>query len=306
VPPRAQKDPYPSTAEFVRRLFHALLFLVGACLGAEPAGVESPRPIALDGAISAYRSRQYDEAEAKLRTLKAEHPANGEIVFYLGQIARRRARWDEAVIWYEDAIRLDPVKATYWLELGGVFGAKAKAEASAIWAAKSLQALEKAVELAPGDFETRAGLADFYRQAPSFAGGGIDKAYAQAHALRDLNPSGGTRLLASLLIRERRFTEAAAACRLALEKLPEDYAALYYAGQAAALSGQDLEHGRDSLKKCLTLPAPPGLPGPSTVWCRLAQLELKNGRQPEAKAAYEEALKIDPNNKEARDGLAGM
>ena len=60
------------------------------------------------------------------------------------------------------------------------------------------------------------------------------------------------------------------------------------------------------LKKCLTLVPPAGLPGPSTLWCRLAQLELKAGRAEQARAAFGEALKIDPNNKEALDGIASL
>jgi protein O-GlcNAc transferase len=279
-----------------------LMFMGGAvALTGRAAGAPDLAP-----AVELYQTHHYDEARNQFEQLRAQAPDNADIAFYLGLIARQQKRWDDAIRYFEEGTRLAPSAAATWIELGTACGIKANEEGSLAWAAKSAAALEHAVDLAPASYEARAALAQFYRLAPALAGGGLPKAYAQAEALRKLDLSAGTRLLSSLLVREKRYSEVSDACEQVLSVRPDDYAALYYLGHAASLSGQHTEAGRLALIKCLALPAPTGLPGPSTLWCRIAQIEVKVGDLRQARIAYGQALSVDPNNREAIDGLARL
>lgn len=254
-------------------------------------------------ALQHYETRNYAEARRLLESLRNAHPADGTIIHHLGLVAQREKDWTAAVRWHEEAVRLDPAQYRYWMELGRAQGAKASAESSLEGAAASRASLEKAVELAPQNFEARAALADFFRLAPPAIGGSLERAFAQAEALRGKHPAAANRLRCSLLLRQKRYSEINDDCEAILRTSPDDYAALFYLGHAASFSGQNAERGRETLRRCLTLPPPPGLPGPSTIWCRIGALERKVGREAEARVAYEEALKIDPANREALEGL---
>ena len=90
-----------------------------------------------------------------------------------------------------------------------------------------------------------------------------------------------------------------------LKESPDDYAALYQIGRIAALSGQQLDRGLASLRRCLTLtpPATPNTPGHAAAHWRIGNLLEKKGDQPGARAAYEAALKLDPTFLGAIDAL---
>jgi len=99
--------------------------------------------------------------------------------------------WDEGIAACERARDLDPDSSLYHLWLGRIYGEKA--DHAGLFAAAGLvkkvrTSFERAVELAPGSWEARTDLAEFYVEAPAMVGGGKDKAKAQADALMLLNP----------------------------------------------------------------------------------------------------------------------
>jgi tetratricopeptide (TPR) repeat protein len=100
--------------------------------------------------------------------------------------------WDRGISACEKARSLDPQKSLYHLWLGRIYGEKADRVGflSAAGLAKKVRSsFERAVELDPNSWEARTDLAEFYVEAPGIAGGGKDKARAQADAVAKLNPA---------------------------------------------------------------------------------------------------------------------
>jgi len=98
--------------------------------------------------------------------------------------------WDAGIPACEKAVALAPNNDIYHLWLGRIYGEKA-ARAGFLSAAglarKCRTEFERAVQLAPNNWEARADLAEFYLEAPGVVGGGKDKARAQAALIAPLN-----------------------------------------------------------------------------------------------------------------------
>ncbi|HXJ85647.1 MAG TPA: tetratricopeptide repeat protein [Candidatus Binatia bacterium] len=99
--------------------------------------------------------------------------------------------WDRGIDNCERAHNLDPQKSSYSLWLGRIYGEKADRAgflSAASLAKKVRNSFERAVELAPNDWEARVDLGEFYLEAPGIVGGGKDKAREQANALMPVKP----------------------------------------------------------------------------------------------------------------------
>ena len=100
--------------------------------------------------------------------------------------------WDAGIPSCEKAVALEPGNGVYHLWLGRIYGGKAERAGmfSAAGLAKKVHnEFERAVELAPDNWEARTDLAEFYLEAPGLVGGGKDKARAQAEQIAPLNPA---------------------------------------------------------------------------------------------------------------------
>jgi len=120
-------------------------------------------------------------------------------------------RWDEAVKYGERAVSLEPQNATYRLWLGREYGRKAGDSnplSAAGLAKKAKNEFERAVQLDPSNVPARVDLAEYYTEAPSFMGGGLNKARAQAVAVQSLNPAMAHFILARVAARDKRYSDA--------------------------------------------------------------------------------------------------
>jgi len=100
--------------------------------------------------------------------------------------------WDAGIPDCERAVALAPDNALFHLWLGRIYGEKADHAgflSAAGLARKVRTEFERAVELAPNNWEARTDLAEFYLEAPGIVGGGKDKARAQADLIAPLNPA---------------------------------------------------------------------------------------------------------------------
>ena len=78
-------------------------------------------------------------------------------------------------------------------------------------------------------------------------------------------------------------------------------------GRTASISGENLARGLACLRECLKQEPPtPASPTHSNVWQRIGNLEEKLQHPAEARTAYETALKLDPNNRQAADALGKL
>ena len=262
-----------------------------------------------EAGFALYKAKKYPEARAAFEKIVAANPRDAQAHYYLGVIANKRSDPDEAIRQLEDATALAPTNSDYFADLGEAYSKaidKAGLLAQMGLARKCQAALEKSVQLNPDNLAARNGLVSFYRQAPSFAGGGITKAYAQAEEIRKRDPLMGATVLGQLYISEKRYEQAFQVFEDVLETTPNNYLALYSIGRTAAQTGTRRERGEQALRRCLELAAGKGEPGHAAVQWRLGNLAEQRGDTATARAAYQAALQDDPSFAQAAESLAKL
>lgn len=252
------------------------------------------------------QSRKFSEAESTARALVAAHPREAAAHALLGSVRFFKGEGEEAVKAFEKAVELAPANSEYHRQLGDSYGLTAQ-QANVLfkmgWGKKCRLAYEKSVELDPANLAARSSLLMFYQMAPAIAGGGMDKAYDQAAAIKKHDVSRGHVAYAQLYTSEKKFAEAWNELESALKATPDHYPALFQFGRLSVLTGERLERGMDALKKCLALPPSPNAPGHDAAHWRLGNLWEKRGDRIAARAAYQAALAVTPGYQPAVDAL---
>jgi tetratricopeptide (TPR) repeat protein len=308
-----------------------LWFVVGVAYAASVSDVQSMLKTNASGALLA--------AEA---LVKAE-PKNGEAWIALAQARVYAKQYEKAIDAGEKAVGLSPknAQAHYWLgnALGSRIGQVGMLGKMSI-APKLHDAFEQAVKLDPSLSDARNSLIQFYLQAPSVAGGSVDKAKAQAAAMAKYDRATSLGAQARIAMHEKNWAQAVKYGEAAMTLKPDDakmrqqlivlyqetkrwsdaYAAVkkwiaqspnsnnayYQLGRLAAESGQYLPEGETALRTYLKMPRDAEDPQPKNAHYRLGQVLAKVGRKDEARAAFQAALKLDPKMREAKDALAAL
>jgi tetratricopeptide (TPR) repeat protein len=128
--------------------------------------------------------------------------------------------WDEAVTFGEKAVSLSPGSATYHWWLGREYGEKANSVnplSAASLARKTKNEFEQAVKLDPSLVQAHADLAEYYTEAPSFMGGGIDKARDQATQVAKYDQAISHWILAKIAEKEKRYSDAESELQKAIQ-----------------------------------------------------------------------------------------
>lgn len=310
----------------MRRLL--LVLLAPAALAAQP-----PERL--------FQERRFDEARVAYAARLAKDRNDANALYWMGRIASAQDKSAEAMEWFEKAIKLDDTNALYHVWYGNAIGDEA-GRASKLrqpFLAKRVKAeFERAVQLDPSLVDAREGLVGFYSQAPGFMGGSMDKAREQAAEIGKLSPMRGQLNLARIAQRQKDAAAEERAYQAAITIAP-DSAQPYYSlaaffrrasrwddafvtyerlmkarpddalphlgwGAVSALSGKSLDRGERELKHFLTN-AGPGMAvqNVSGAHFRLGQIYEKTGRRELAKAAYVEAVRVNPQNAEAKRAL---
>jgi tetratricopeptide (TPR) repeat protein len=150
------------------RISLMMLVLVPGMLLGESAEVAQARTL--------YRHTDYPAAIHLLANIPTKDAAVNEL---LGQCYFGSGDYKKATTYFESAAGAEPRNSVYQLWLGRVYGRRAEsafAFSAMSWATKSRTSLEKAVELDVNDWEAVDDLFDFYLQAPSLVGGGLERA----------------------------------------------------------------------------------------------------------------------------------
>lgn len=282
----------------MRHLILLLLTAVVAQAAVSPEKTESIR--------SLLREKKLTAAEAAANALIAANPKDAEAYALLGTVCVAKADPDSAIKACEKAVELAPKSSEYQLQLGDTYNfaaQKAGVFSKMSLGKKCLVAYEKAVELDPANLTARSSLMAVYQMAPGMMGGGVDKAYEQAAAIKKLDANRGHVAYAILYVGEKKFAEAFTEVEEVLKTAPDNYLALFQFGRLTTLTGERVDRGIEALNKCLTLPPPPGSPGHEAAQWRLGILWEKKGDKQAARAAYEAALAINPNFQQAIDAL---
>lgn len=274
-----------------------MTLLIVVPLLAGETGLATP---ALSQAIALYEARRYSAAREMFTRIAAQRGPDVETDYHLGRLAAWFDDGPAALLHLERAARKVPNEARVHNALGDAHGLAAQTAgllAKLGCAKRCLAAYARAVELEPENPRWRWSLLGFYLLAPRLAGGGTDKAYAEAEQIRRLDPMAGRVAFATLYLAEKRWAAAFAEFEPVLEQTPDDFLALYHVGRCAAVSGEQLDRGIAALRRCLSLAAPEGdgMPTRASVYHRLGDLLEKKGRHREAQSAYARALTENPD-----------
>lgn len=297
----------------------------------------------LDQGVALFEQGKHQQARTHFESLARKQPANGAAFYWIGRAALALNDTEGAMESLEKAVKLSPRLSEYHLWLGRAYGVaamNANVLSQATLARKVRKAFETAVALDAANLDARSGLVEFYVLAPGLMGGSEAKALEQAAEIGRRDALRGVRETAKIHRMKGRFDEAEktyldglrkhgndrdlrrelaylhqqrkdwAKAHQVLSALvaedPDDMGAHYQVGRNAALSGQFLDAGEQALRKYLQ--HRPSGEDPPLKWAhvRLAAVYEKSGRKSLAKAEYEQALKIDPQMKAAREGLTKL
>ena len=290
------------------RLLATLTFTLALLL---PLAAVSAPPEALAAARALLEANRDAEAQRAYEAIVRQDPSDPEPFRRLGQLALRRDDPDAAVTWLEQAVALAPDHAETHRVLGDSLGRKAQRAgvfAKFGLARRCLAAYERAAALDPSSVRAHESLFGYYVNAPGIAGGGKDKALAEAEALKRLDAARGALAFATLYQAENKFAEALAEYDTYLGTAPDDFYVNYLVGKLCDTNGLAPERGLAALRHCLELPplAPPDAPKHQHAHWRIGNILRTQGDLAGARAAYEAALAIDPGFSHAADALKRM
>jgi tetratricopeptide (TPR) repeat protein len=166
----------------------------------------------LDQARSLVQSRtSADQAKSLVQQASAADPKNAEPHFLLGEILYAFGDFAKASDEAQKAIALDDTKSDYHLLLGNALSGMI--DSVGMFKKMSLgrqmrTEFEKAVAENPKNIPARTALAEFYAQAPSMMGGGMDKATDQVKQIGILDSIEGHYAAATVDIDQKKFAEA--------------------------------------------------------------------------------------------------
>jgi tetratricopeptide (TPR) repeat protein len=152
-----------------------------------------------------------DEAASLLNQAIRSNPNDAEANNLLCRVEYVTQHFDRAAGPCEKAVSLSPQDARYHLWLARVTGERADHASfmSAFsLAKKSREQFETAVKLDPRDGEALSDLGEFYKEAPSVVGGGMDKAEEIAKKLDAVDPSRAHQLRAQIAEKQKDLATA--------------------------------------------------------------------------------------------------
>ncbi len=303
------------------------------------AGIAQEAP--LEAARRAYERTDYAEAIAILDAAAAKEPNNGEIQLLLTKAHIAVEQFNAAEKSGERAVAIDPSNSEYHNWLGQAYGGKA--DHSSLFVAytlarKTRKEFEIAMQLDDRNLDAAQHLVEYDCTAPSFVGGGEEKARPVIQKLLLIDASQGHYAAGNCRRLKKDFAAADAEFIEALEShpnsldiieeiagyfanrgLPERVLSAADAAEAAApadprgrfframawiLLGEKLPDAEKILLNYIqAVPRHPSYPGPWAAHYWLGQLYEKQKNLAAARGEYAAALKLNAKYKRAQDAL---
>jgi tetratricopeptide (TPR) repeat protein len=178
--------------------------------------------------------------KAVARTLAASNTENPESLYLLSKIKQAFRKHDEALQLAQAAVKANPNKAAYHLQLASVLGDEI--DHAGLFKKMSLGSrirseLESAIKLEPRNPDCLFGMMLYDEQAPAIAGGGKDKAHKMAEEIGRIDASKGYLAQARLARDEKQADKLEALYLDAVKANPQSFDAVmalaaYYASEA--------------------------------------------------------------------------
>ncbi|HVH85854.1 MAG TPA: tetratricopeptide repeat protein [Terriglobales bacterium] len=199
--------------------------------------------------LSASAFSQTDKLDALLeaghfklvaRSIDPSKNRDAETLYLLSKINEGFHKTDQAVSLAEAAVKLNPNKAKYHLQLAGVLSDRAdnvNIFKKISLAGRIRSELETAVKLEPKNADCLFGLMMFYQAAPGVAGGSKDKARQTAEQIAQVDESMGYLAKARLALGSNEKDKVESLYVKAVKANPKNFEALmalgsYYASDA--------------------------------------------------------------------------
>jgi tetratricopeptide (TPR) repeat protein len=209
-------------------IFRAVLFLLPV-FGAPSLYADNHQ------ALQLLNQGRVDEAAAMLNQSLSAQPHDALAHQLLCRVYYAQDMGDAAVHECELATQDDSSNSSHQLWLGRAYGLKASQAnmISAFTVAKKVHiAFERAIQIDPSNVAAMSDLGQFYVNAPSIVGGGVDKAQALAGQLLPRSAARGHRLLAQIAQKknDQATAEAEFKSAIAAAKTPDSWVdlALFY------------------------------------------------------------------------------
>jgi tetratricopeptide (TPR) repeat protein len=292
----------------------------------------------VDTAVDFYQHGKYQRASDILFGLIQQNSKDISLRLWLGKTLLKLRRWDHAIAQFEKAVELAPKDGVNHLWLGRAYGRKAEHALIGIGPAiRTRKEFEIAAQLAPDDPDIRFDLMEFYLEAPEIMGGGKDKAGAQAKEIARLSPRLGFAAQADIYENGKDWDRALEQLAEAVQRFPKDAGthldlakfhlrrgnlkeAEAAAQKAVALDGADREarmylaaattelkkNDPGVLKMMQELAAGPLSdkdPDFEEIYYWLGRAYLVQGKQADAKNAFETSLRFNPDYPRSKDAL---
>jgi tetratricopeptide (TPR) repeat protein len=165
--------------------------------------------------------------------------------------------------------------------------------------------LLKAVEADPKNYDAVTTLAKFYSYPPRAK---YDAAIMQAQHALQIDPTqiGAHWIRARVFALQGRWNDLELILAASGKDVPDDLRPFYEAAQALLESGKEIPRAEGYVKKYLSQETEGEEPDNAEAHRLLGLLFEKEGRNPEARAEIQTALRIRPNFKAAKDDLKRM
>jgi tetratricopeptide (TPR) repeat protein len=288
--------------------------------------------------VQLFLSSDWARAKTEFTAVIQKNDRDARAHYYLARLALLEDDPDAAVEHSERAVKLDDKVSDYHLWYGKAISQQAIRASMLerpflVGHAKS--EMERAVALDARNIDARDALADFYSMAPAAMGGGADRAREQADAIARLNAMRGHFALGRLATRandgatveremnaaiaaapdtlriysalanwyanQKQWPQAFATIDRYIKRRPNDPHGPNAVGRIAALSGQQLERGEQGIRAFVAKPPKDVSPTLlSLSYLRLGQVLQQEGKSAEARVSFEQAVKIDPRNEDAK------
>lgn len=306
-----------------------------------PAAVIAADGKTLDEAMNALEyARDWEGMQGRMAKATPEELASEEGWLWQAQIAlmlRDRAKAESLLAGaqqlFPDSGRLELLRTGVML-----LGLNDVGAVGAVRLGRRLrQGLERAVALDPDSTAARIALIQYYLNAPRVVGGGVRRADEHIDHLKTISMAAYFEVLAqraaiagdwanavtwmqqafheqpnelralslgTTLQMAQRFDEARAQFQALIEDNPGHGGGWYQLGRTSVLAERWLDEGRAAFEQFLALPHWPNDPSPAAAWWRIGQLEALDKSPEQARAAFEQALSLDPEFGPAQEALS--
>jgi tetratricopeptide (TPR) repeat protein len=288
--------------------------------------------------------QKLDEARAEAQALVKKNDKDDAALNCLGRVYIAQDNAKDAIELFEKAIKINDKVASHHLWLGNSIGeiAQSASKLKQPFMARRIKSeFERASQLDPTSIDARHGLIQFYSVAPGVMGGSMDKAKEQAREIGKLNAmrghiemgalfereknltaaekeyvaatgampdsTAGYNTLSNFYRRQKRYADAVSTYERLLKIRPDAITAKVNIAWNLTLSGQGLDRAEREVKEWLAAP-PKEAPVPTLSFTHylLGDIYERTGRKELARAEYQQAVRINPKNVDAKKALDAL